>query len=180
MTTKDLEGRFGSKVKFDSWQKKKRKKVKPPRFVRYLLSRRVILRAILQMTFERVCSIDVVLLEVSVDDSCTVSMGIVILKNKTSTHTPSKRDDKGCRYIALIVLPSDLSLHNMESVSHIVSYNRSTANFVMKSHFAIARPNRACQGSLKVNRDSSENMTHDQRRIPHTNYFCGQCDDISR
>ena len=36
----------------------------------------------------------VVLLEVSIDDSCTLSMGIVVLKNKTSIHTPSQRDDK--------------------------------------------------------------------------------------
>ncbi|XP_041379441.1 multiple epidermal growth factor-like domains protein 10 [Gigantopelta aegis] len=40
-------------------------------------------------------SIDIVLLDVSIGDSCTVSTGIVVLKHKTSTHTPSKRGIKG-------------------------------------------------------------------------------------
>ena len=50
--------------------------------------------------------IDVVLLEMSTD--------IVILKNKTSTRTPSNHNNKGCRYVILVVLPSDPSLHNAQ------------------------------------------------------------------
>ena len=48
--------------------------------------------------------IDVVLLEMSIDDSCMMSMGIVVLKNKMSTHTPSRRDDKLCQHVVLVVL----------------------------------------------------------------------------
>ncbi|XP_041355441.1 uncharacterized protein LOC121373063 [Gigantopelta aegis] len=40
-------------------------------------------------------SIAVVLLEVGINDPCTVNTGIVVLKNKMSTHSPSKRDHKG-------------------------------------------------------------------------------------
>ena len=98
--------------------------------------------------------IDVVLLEISIDDICAVSTGIV-LKNKTSTHTPSKRDNKG---VAPVVLPSDYSLHNIEagSISHSDTtphHSRSTAKPVMKSHcdvhFVVARSDHACQGSPK-------------------------------
>ena len=79
------------------------------------------------------------LLEVSIDDSCTVDTDIVVLTNKTSTHTPSKRDDKGYQYVVPIVLPRD-SLHNMKvgggSVSRDISphNNRLTAKYVMKSY----------------------------------------------
>ena len=57
---------------------------------------------------------DVVLLEVSNDDSCTLSTGIVVMKNKMSTHTPTKRDDKQYQYIVPIVLSRVPFLHNME------------------------------------------------------------------
>ena len=61
-------------------------------------------------------SIDVVLLEVSIDDLYMLSTDIIILNDKMTTHTRSKQDDTGCQNIVPVVLPSDPSLHNMEGV----------------------------------------------------------------
>ena len=63
------------------------------------------LGSLLTMAFDR-C--------LSTDYSCTMNMGIVVLKNKASIHTPNKRNDIGCQYVVPVVQPRDPSLHNME------------------------------------------------------------------
>ena len=101
MTTKDLEGRFGSEVG-DTTTICQYSHSVDETCVRWPLMLKHVFPYHVPDVFNGVKvwthswpwhSIDVVLLEVSIDDSCT---GIVVLKNKMSTNTPSKLDDKGC------------------------------------------------------------------------------------
>ena len=117
-------------------------------------------------------TIDVVLLKVSIEDSCTVSMGNVILKNKTSTHTTSKREDKGCQYVVSVTLLAQyggrLSVivippHTITDPLPNLLWNR-IVTLACRSFRRRQTWPRLSRKS-EVNTDSSENMTRDQRQI---------------